>query len=688
MRGIHAAQDALAAAGTIPIMDGAADTPPARSASLEMSSSKRKKTVRTYESSSKRSKTLAHDNGPRSSLSKRQEQAPQSGEVPWLPPTLQADFAANEPQMMFSEPSSTVPNNTMTQQQMIQQALEANVPVATASTQNKSETQNSDSSIPWSAYKEAHQSLPASSRTHPRDVTMMPQIQPASNEKRRSQTYAHSTRSSQTPLRASHNEDISAMGAETESPSKAPTTSARSRRSKTSTPQDAPEVVVKPVALLSEIEIHDSPSKTARNGSITNSAAKQPKRRKKSVESSERPEPTSDELWIGIPKEQYKPRASRSRSARVTNDEYLLAVQQTLQPKSKRRKLTVEQQDHREQPLDTIESRSASANPASQKKTSAQTEKSSPSNDPPVVEADPVEDVAMEDNGEIDANKENEAPGAMSPPSSAKVPRPPSRPVLVEVAIPAPAPTSTNTNAKRKRSVEPEKLTIDGTTVESPVLKPTPKTATASTSRKKTKARRSQTAATPGFSQRRKVFDSDDSESEISPVKSFTDEKSELIMSPAAKDRVNEMPPAPAPAIAEKRKGRGRPRKDGGESSSSATQLVKLKLSDEVMEDMQESLPNGESSFVPDDEAPNEPLVDEIPTTASRKAANTKTTTPPASTPEQQQKTKELEMKTPEAQTKSKGSANHSPISKGKVPYRVGLSRRSRIAPLLKIMKK
>ena len=43
---------------------------------------------------------------------------------------------------------------------------------------------------------------------------------------------------------------------------------------------------------------------------------------------------------------------------------------------------------------------------------------------------------------------------------------------------------------------------------------------------------------------------------------------------------------------------------------------------------------------------------------------------------------------TPQKARSNKGSDQHSPINKGKVPHRVGLSRRIRIAPLLKVVKK
>ncbi|KAF2266843.1 hypothetical protein CC78DRAFT_566579 [Lojkania enalia] len=61
---------------------------------------------------------------------------------------------------------------------------------------------------------------------------------------------------------------------------------------------------------------------------------------------------------------------------------------------------------------------------------------------------------------------------------------------------------------------------------------------------------------------------------------------------------------------------------------------------------------------------------------------------PPTSTPPSKTMPVPVETtQTPEKQTKPANPA-HSPLSKGKVPYRVGLSKRARIAPLLKIVKK
>ena len=649
-------------------MDGPIDTPPRRSASVEAGSSKRKKTIRTYESSSKRSRTLAHDDQIRLSSSKVRGQAPQStDQIPWLPPTLQADFAEHEPQMMFSEPSSTIPDNTMTQQRIIQQAIETANPSATVSTQNKSETQNSDSSIPWSAYKDAQAVIPlkVSPQTMDRATTpRAPSVELLSNGKKRSQTNTTANPSSHTPLRASHDKEL---GGDSQSPSKAPPTSLRSRRSKTMTPLNESATTVAPVALLSEIEVHDSPAKPTRRQSSSNADANQSKRRRRNSEVPTPIEPTSDELWVGMPKEQYKPRASRSRSARVTDDEYLQAVQQTLQPKSKtkRRKTTLETVEDDEKQLETLKEPTVPPSVSLQEKKPAGEE-------PAPVDIGQF-GAAIDEADPEDANKENEAPDTLVKSTSAKILAPPSRPILVEVAIPAPA------SSKRKRTDEPESLTINGAAVESPVLKPTPLAPPTSTSWKKTKARRSQTAATPGFSQRRKVFDSDDeSDPEMSPVKSFTSEKT------------TDMPPPPAPAAAGKKKGRGRPRKDGQpESSPSTAKSAKTsKSSLHVLDDEgQDFVPRDDEPLTMDDGHAEAavPPISKVGDQAT--AVLEKPIFPPASTPEQQQKAAEASTKTPETKTK-KSPTNHSPINKGKVPYRVGLSRRSRIAPLLRIIKK
>lgn len=690
MRKIHAAQDALAATGTIPMMDGAADTP-ARAISVEPSSSKRKKTLKTYGNSAKRSKTMAFSEDVVRSGFTEAQLSRQSASGDWLPATLRADFAEHNPTMMFSEPSSTVPDNTLSQQRMIQQALETNNSGDALSTQHKSNptqksqhTENSEFSIPWSAYDERQQESQRSPSNRRDDATPVPVAGPPLSQSKRSQTFSGRNRSSQTPLRGSHDLDDLGAAAGTPMPQ---TSSQKSRRTKTASPGSHAKVTsIEPVTLLSEIQVQvDSPIKDRRKRSETVESTK-PKRRKAS-ETPKKAEPTSDELWIGLPKEQYKPRASRSRSTKVDNTEYIGNVQQTLKPKSKRQKTQhAPPQDFAEKTPDLQDKPTADNAPPKADKSAKNT-------------TDPLEDEPAAEDNAYDDDKENIAPGTMSPPGSWKIAKKQSRTILAEVIIPAPA----EANSKRKRSIEPESLTVNGEVIASPVLKPSPPAPPSTKKQKKTKARRSQTAATPGFTQRRKIFDSDESDTEISPVKSSPTEKDELLASPPKKSKAADMPPPPPPPAAAttetKKKGRGRPRKDGtsksaGESSSadaattSRSSTIQNDKSDipDVVPFMPESLPTAhddDSGFPDPPVEHNHDHDDDMLETPKKKSFKAL-----PSTPEPTNQAPRAETKTPESKAESKNATAHSPISKGKVPYRVGLSRRSRIAPLLKIVKK
>lgn len=681
LRGIQAAQDALAATGTLPMMDGAADTP-ARSTSVQATPSKRKKTVRTYESSSKRSKTVAHDNGLRGNPEEQHQNSSRKAE--WLTSTLKPDFAAHEPNMMFSETSSTIPDNTMTQQRIIQEAIETSRPGETISTQNKSDhTQNSDSSIPWSAYKDTLKAAPLPSHAGQRDATPAPYSQPVSSLNRRSQTHVPS-RLSQTPLHGSHDEDATV---EQLSPIKAPVSSSRTRRTKTSVSPIQPDIP-KPVSLLSEIQVQDVSLERMAEAMPDSRENSKPKRQKTRSVSPKKSEPTSDELWIGVSKEQYKPRASRSRSARVTDDEYLQAVHSTLKPKSKRRKTTYEKLEHPEKPIQATDSGTSVPPTIPELPETNSKAVREHTNAKPDEELDGNEDVA-------NRNKENEAPGTKSPPSSARRSGPQSRPVLVEVSIPPPAPSS----SIRKSSAIPENLVVKSGSVEIATLKPTPQPP-ASKGRKKAEAQRSKTAVTPGFSQRRKIFDSDDSDSDISPAKSFSSEKDELGIAPAikaqAKAKVVEMPPPPSPIkVAEKKKGRGRPSKTDKVLTNTvpATSMpneVHRHAADEDPEETETPMLDEPMRMDNDhdDSVETSTTTKRLALEIAEQLKKTNKPAPPASTPEQTFAPTESLQKTPEVRKKGKGAMSHSPINKGKVGYRVGLSRSTRIAPLLKIMRK
>lgn len=71
-----------------------------------------------------------------------------------LPASLQEHFAHHEPNAMFPEPSSTIPDNTMTQTRLIEDAIEGLkvAPITEITVTDLTTQKTSDSSIPWSEY--------------------------------------------------------------------------------------------------------------------------------------------------------------------------------------------------------------------------------------------------------------------------------------------------------------------------------------------------------------------------------------------------------------------------------------------------------------------------------------------------------------------------------------------------------
>lgn len=127
----------------------------------------RSKTVKTYGSSTTRTRALLD---PESSLfhelqadeqrstgatnTQWEEAEPETnyGQNTWdLPASLKQDFQEHEPVSMFPDPSSTVPDNTMTQQRLVEQALSNQMLPPTAQ-QGEEAAASTTSSFPWSTY--------------------------------------------------------------------------------------------------------------------------------------------------------------------------------------------------------------------------------------------------------------------------------------------------------------------------------------------------------------------------------------------------------------------------------------------------------------------------------------------------------------------------------------------------------
>jgi hypothetical protein len=127
----------------------------------------------------------------------------------------------------------------------------------------------------------------------------------------------------------------------------------------------------------------------------------------------------------------------------------------------------------------------------------------------------------------------------------------------------------------------------------------------------------------------------------------------------------------------EKKRGRGRPRKEAMPSTSS-----------ETIQEQDEEEPQDESTLQQTQPKVTPSIETSIANETDKPAKNMTPhiTEPPASIPPSMPKPAEASP-TPEKLQKT-ATRSHSPLSKGKVSYRVGLSKRARIAPLLRVMKK
>ena len=128
------------------------------------------KTVKTYGSSTKRTRGLVDSGSSLFDEFKADEQrstgatitqkdedelAKTPSEKPWdLLASIRQDFQDHEPVSMFPDPSSTVPDNSMTQQRLIEEAL-SNQMLPPPIQQAEETAASTTSSIPWSTYLES-----------------------------------------------------------------------------------------------------------------------------------------------------------------------------------------------------------------------------------------------------------------------------------------------------------------------------------------------------------------------------------------------------------------------------------------------------------------------------------------------------------------------------------------------------
>lgn len=122
----------------------------------------RRKTIKTYGNSKSSRQDVFNKSSSQFDAMKEDERLDSpsniSGKKPnektvWdLPATIRDDFAQHDPVSMFPDGSSTIPDNTMTQKRLMDDALLAENSLAVPNPELQAPSGSSASSIPWSAY--------------------------------------------------------------------------------------------------------------------------------------------------------------------------------------------------------------------------------------------------------------------------------------------------------------------------------------------------------------------------------------------------------------------------------------------------------------------------------------------------------------------------------------------------------
>ncbi|KAE9971466.1 hypothetical protein BLS_004426 [Venturia inaequalis] len=836
----------------------------------------RTKTMKTYGSSSKRTRGLLNpgsslfddlkvdeQKSPHATITQSEEieTVQKSPEKTWsLPASLRQDFQEHEPVSMFPDPSSTVPDNTMTQQRLLEQAL-SNSMLPPPPQPNEEAAASTTSSFPWSTYLEQSpenktqtppkitqisQMLmpdePSPAAVDPKQLTRNTTLQlgssdtppgspvnpvrmsrtPTSVTKKSSSSKLRRTKTMGAKLatdrtagtlddelamdkpkstakrRKSHAAEKSFHSITEAMPSEpavnehapaAPKSTAKRRKSHavnnsshpttekdpSKSTADTPALVApepmqsthadavtrdtsghapsEPVdralafnvaALLSQMQPMPSPQTDAAAVAELSTTVVQKKQKSKDKDEASNKGASSlnpDELAIGLPKEQYKPRPSRSRSARIVEDtsiDYSKRPETLTTSKLKRRKTTNEISSG--SPKATIDA-DKMAQIGSMGFTPRQTKAALEESNGNIERA--VEHLLAQPSGDKE-NSPSKKPSKTRSKSTkqAKATKHPevtnTASELLTVQVTQGSgdktfyPTVDESEPKITVAQEKEKdledeIRLDSApqsaiklAVEEVVMQKTSKHTSSTRKRQREKIADSddedEIVAEPGLSKpapksasKRKIVDSDGEDEIIaepepqlpkSVPRSTTKRKilvsdgedgfiaepesPEVITKPQAKrtkslptkkskindDKENMDIAAPTQAV---KKGRGRPKKivetavDVEAADPSVTEPIKI--ADKVT-----PLKSPEAEIVPSN--PEEPK-DQIQTPGS----TTKSAAIPPSTPEQQSGSSQKSAAT-------KAAVQHSPLNKSKVPLRVGLSRKKRIAPLLKIIKK
>lgn len=704
-------------------------------------------------------------------------------QVTWgLPASLQTDFAQHDPQSMFPDQSSTIPDNTCTQARMLEEAKSWNVS-AMNGTVHFGEDPISKSSIPWSDYlhTSAVSRLCLLSHRKLRRVQKElhnSEVHAADNQQTSISNLVESTFTSSklglTPSSQQRAGDLDSEQNSDDRPAAIDTTDADV--SMMSAPADEPlgryddqtvqlDPVEAPKGKLKRIKRNQDHIEDDGRAALVDIEANfvtGPLRRKQAdtdqfeyttsgsqhsakMSSLQSDFVHSDELAMLPPKEHYKPRASRSRSERAIPDEpidYSVTVEKAAKNRSKRRK-TVAASNGIDSPASSQNIETLCAMGFSPEKAKLALEQNNNlldlaiewlfKNSSPVAQKaarTPVpfenDDGAQKTSAETgdwavqkqEESKERCSQDEMAAEAVDLIDNPGKghqRPLLPESGLKA-----------KQKETEPSAVEIPveetppAVTFEEPVKLRKARDAEPFISRKKAapKAKRSKTVPVQiiesdsdeeepvpepvvskkkGRGRPRKSDQQQQGEREY-PMKNVSVEVSVTKSSRIATQK--DAPQAVDEALTKEaddtppKRGRGRPRKSlastVNDKPEEPTASVQQEMAEQEEADIKDTVT--EATTTPSLKsqkaaADSNDTPTKTPMPNQTKGDDTTPTRPSAAPPD---KENALPSSTP-PDTKKRASStagSHSPLSKGKVPYRVGLSKRARIAPLLRVMRK
>lgn len=663
---------------------------------------KRTKTLKTY--SAKRSSAIvAHDEGAFAGL-REDGQAPStsqsarftehSGAKPssGLPTgSVEVLFVDHEPNVMFRDTGSTAVDNESSQQRMIEHALHGRQVPSTSVSKLAESDELKSSSFPWSASEQTQ----STKKVAPAQGTQSPtkEAQPGSegvpamqhSQAQPSGTHQDRTQPPQHPLEDKHRPAATREKSWKEIFEATGLNLGASKEETTPKHQSSPRVEIAVEAVDAETPVAPAPT----------SMQQTTKGRKRKAQNDSTDLPNSDEIAVGLPEERYVPRPSRRRATQMPEEPIDFSVRPEKAAKIKRTKTTVaatkdysletrEELDTDVTFSDMACSKAASRNPA---------------------------ELAKQTCGDHESHHQSnsaEVQKLQEPPQHV-VDEPKSVPVREEELVkptgtnvkPTPKPKST---AKAKRS----HTTIFEDHVEFTGSQRTPSLSQQQANRKLVLEGVKNEATEPPKKKRRKVVDSDEEDELALDASGGGLEKAEELVGQLEQEP--EEPP--------KKRGRGRPPKATTSTKAKSVERVledsEAEPDDEPEQDSVDPPKAGRRGRKPKAAAVAQPNAKSQPTsneahagdleeqkTVSDKvsgdsaapaavASPVKSKTPaeqgPTPSPEKQTAGKGA-ITPPKTATKA-GATSHSPIkSASKVPLRVGLSKRQRIAPLLRLVK-